>query len=100
VAFRLPWERTCAPIRCADQAKWRVLPYSQCDQRILAISRFARWVALLPAEPGELSPGQGIASLGIGASRLVLVFQHTRLSPMDQAATVTMRLPGTVTCDF
>jgi hypothetical protein len=46
VAFLSRWERTCAPIRGADQAVWRVLPCRRPDLRILAIIHVLPWVAL------------------------------------------------------
>jgi hypothetical protein len=58
-SFWLQWERTCAPIRCADQAAWRALPCRHPDQRLLALSTSACWFPPFPADSGELSPGQG-----------------------------------------
>jgi hypothetical protein len=48
----LQWERTCAPIRCADHAEWRVLPSRHADQGLLAISMSACWFAALPRRLG------------------------------------------------
>ena len=53
--FWLQWERTCAPIRCADQAEWRALPCRHPDQRLLALSASACWFPPFPADSGELS---------------------------------------------
>jgi hypothetical protein len=55
--FWLQWERTCAPIRCADQAEWRALPSRHADQRLLAITASACWLTPFPADSGDLPTG-------------------------------------------
>jgi hypothetical protein len=59
----LEWERTCAPIRCADQTMWRLLrvhvrwPGVTGHERVRALARAPSRVC-----SGELPAGQGVAS--------------------------------------
>jgi len=71
-SFWLQWERTCAPIGDADQAKPCVLPYKNADQRLPAISGPACWSAPSPPTRVSFPSGQGVAGSDPGRQRLVL----------------------------
>ena len=71
-SFWLQWERTCAPIRCADQAEWRALPCRHPDQRLLALSASACWFPPSPPTRVSFPPGQGGAGSDPAVKRLVL----------------------------